>query len=127
LTDGVSMLLSEERLLQITGDASPDEAAEQLLAEANSRGGPDNLTALVVRVGSVAVKEKKYFVPEDEEFTSHSFTIGETAGGVREVEETFPAQTILSRLKRQAWYPYRFWFLATLYLLLLILLFSFWA
>src|SRR5690606_13324630 len=99
----------------------------RLLEEANSRGSPDNVTAVVLRVNSVESRNKRYSLPQGSAFEPASVQLGETMGGVREVEETYPVQDAFSRLKRQPWYPYRFWLLGSLYLLLLILLFSVWG
>lgn len=49
-TDGLSDLLPLELLEKILLDSSsPEEASRILIEEANRRGGPDNITALVVR------------------------------------------------------------------------------
>ncbi len=50
-TDGLSTLVNGPELVEITrGYRQPDVAAEQLVAIANTRGAPDNVTAVVARV-----------------------------------------------------------------------------
>lgn len=126
-SDGVSMLLSTEHMTRILQQHDPAQAAERMLEEANSRGSPDNVTAVVLRVNSVEVRNKKYALKEDRAFEPSSVALGETLGGVREVEDQYPVQDFMSKLKRQPWYEYRFWLLGSLYLVLLIVMFSIWA
>lgn len=125
-SDGVSMLLSPELITRIVSENPPAEACAALLAEANSRGSPDNVTALVLRVNRVEPKNKRYALPPGGAFTPVSVQLGETLGGVRQVEDDYPSQGPLSRMRRHVLYPYRFWLLGSIYLILLILLFSFW-
>lgn len=49
-TDGLSGLVDEEDMLQIVETYQPEESVRQLIARANAAGGPDNITAIVVRV-----------------------------------------------------------------------------
>lgn len=126
-SDGVSMLLSPEHMTRILSSSSPEQAVRQLIDESNARGSPDNVTAVVIRVNAVEPRPKKYQLPPDRAFEPASINLGETMGGVRQVEEDYPVQDLFSQLRRQPWYPYRFWLLGSLYLLLLILLFSFWS
>ena len=55
-SDGVSMLLDEKRIAQVVTGADPEAATTALIAEANERGAPDNLTATVLRVDEVAFR-----------------------------------------------------------------------
>ncbi len=48
-TDGVSGELSDEEMAQIVGTRPADDAAAELVAQANSLGGTDNATALIVQ------------------------------------------------------------------------------
>jgi len=125
LSDGVSMLLSETMLRQIVTGAEPQEAARQLLAEANDRGAPDNVTAVVVEVRQVDPRPKRYALP-DEATGSESVDISDTMSGIRRIEDEYPANGPLGKLRKHPWYPYRIWILGSLYLLLLFLLFSLW-
>lgn len=124
-SDGVSMLVSDGLMKQIIGENDPEKAVELLLAEANDRGSPDNLTAVVVHVVSVNPKPKRYDLPDDADEPT-SVEVGETLSGVRRVEDEFPVRSPLRALRRQPWYPYRAWILGSLYLVLLFLLFSLW-
>ena len=54
-TDGLSNLVSVEELYQFVSRYPPQAAADRLIGLANQRGGPDNVTAVVVQVGSVSV------------------------------------------------------------------------
>jgi serine/threonine protein phosphatase PrpC len=49
-TDGLSGLVDEAEILQIVETYQPEESVRQLIARANAAGGPDNITAIVVRV-----------------------------------------------------------------------------
>jgi serine/threonine protein phosphatase PrpC len=49
-TDGLSGLVDEAEILQIVETYQPEESVRQLIATANAAGGPDNITAIVVRV-----------------------------------------------------------------------------
>ena len=125
-SDGVSMLLSEEQILEIVNNHHPDEAMRQLLEEANRRGSPDNITAVVMEVREVEARSKNYALPPTQEDTPNSITISQTMSGIRRVEETYPRQDLSAKMRRQAWYPYRLWILGSLYLVLLIIIFSLW-
>lgn len=122
VSDGVSMLLSEPRMAQTITELAPDEAARRLVQEANDRGSPDNVTAVVMRVEEVVPKPKRYDL-HGEPLSTSSVDIGDTLSGIRRVEEGFPGNGPLSRLKRHPWYPYRFWLAGSAYLLALLVLF----
>ncbi|CAN5851190.1 hypothetical protein BH23DEI1_BH23DEI1_04540 [soil metagenome] len=124
-SDGVSMLLSDAILTRIVSDHPPQLAAEGLLAEANDRGSPDNVTAVVLHVERVVARPKRYTVP-DHDAEPSSIDITETLSGIREVEDAFPVQSLLNAMRRQPWYPYRIWLVGSLYLVLLFLIFSIW-
>lgn len=53
-TDGVSGELSDEEMAQIVRTRPPDDAAAELVAQANSLGGTDNATALIVQAEAQA-------------------------------------------------------------------------
>ena len=124
-SDGVSMLVSEGLLRQILTDHPPQAAADLLIAEANDRGAPDNVTALVVHAQEVAHRPKRYELPaEIDEPTS--VEVRGTQSGIREVEAAFPARSPLRAVRNHPWYPYRGWIVGSLYLVLLFLVFSLW-
>src|SRR5439155_11251468 len=52
-TDGLSGLVSDEELLRIVEQSVPQESVYHLVERANENGGPDNITAIVVRVQEV--------------------------------------------------------------------------
>jgi hypothetical protein len=121
----VSRLVSVGRIRQILTDHPPLAAADLLVAEANDRGAPDNVTALVVHVQDVAARSKRYELP-DEIDEPTSVEVRGTQSGIREVEAAFPARSPLRALRNHAWYPYRGWIVGSLYLVLLFLVFSLW-
>jgi protein phosphatase len=53
-SDGLYNVLANREILDAVGTRDSAEACASLLGEANARGTPDNLTAVVVRVGEVA-------------------------------------------------------------------------
>jgi protein phosphatase len=125
-SDGISMLLPPELLQRIVLGNPPELACQLLLEEANNRGSPDNITAVVLKVNEVTARPKRYALPADQAGEPNSVQIGESMSGIRNIEDAFPVQDIFSKLRKQAWYPYRLWLLGSLYLLLLIIVFSVW-
>lgn len=124
-SDGISMLLPPEVLQRIVLDNPPEVSCKQLLAEANKRGSPDNITAVVLDVNQVTSRVKRYALPAEAQ-VPNTVNIGESMSGIRNIEDAFPVQDMFSKLRKQAWYPYRLWLLGSLYLLLLIIVFSVW-
>jgi serine/threonine protein phosphatase PrpC len=55
-TDGLSGLVSDEEILRIVNQYVPQESVYHLVERANENGGPDNITAIVVRVQEVGVE-----------------------------------------------------------------------
>ncbi len=124
-SDGVSMLLTEDVMKTIVAQHLPDEAVKQLIAEANRRGSPDNITAVVLEIEHVETRSKKYALPDNYQ-EPKSVTIGSSGTGIRKVEEAFPRQDFAAKLRRHPLYPYRLWLLGILYLLLVLVIFAFW-
>jgi len=56
-TDGLSNLVEDLELRDVASSMPPQAACEQLIRLANDRGGPDNITALIVRVVSTGEEE----------------------------------------------------------------------
>ncbi|HCI80019.1 MAG TPA: Stp1/IreP family PP2C-type Ser/Thr phosphatase [Ktedonobacter sp.] len=52
-SDGLSGLLEDDELLNIVNQYVPQESVYHLIERANEHGGPDNITAIVVRVQEV--------------------------------------------------------------------------
>jgi serine/threonine protein phosphatase PrpC len=53
-SDGLTGMLEDEQLLQILrSDGGPQAWVDQMVTEANRRGGLDNITAIVIRIDSV--------------------------------------------------------------------------
>ena len=52
-TDGLSAMVNEEELQRIVHQFVPQESVYHLVERANENGGPDNITAIVVRVNEV--------------------------------------------------------------------------
>ena len=121
-SDGVTMLLSDETLAEVVSKHPPAEAVVRLLALADERGSPDNVTAVVLFVNKLEPKPKKYALPESAQ--PSSVKLGATMSGVRQIEDAFPLIDAFSKLRRHPLYPYRFWILGCLYLVLLFVFFS---
>ena len=51
-TDGLSAVIEDEDLRAIVAQYDPEESVQHLIARANEAGGPDNVTAIVVRVSA---------------------------------------------------------------------------
>lgn len=63
-TDGLTGELSNQQLRQtLIAMADPQEAVESLIAQANSSGGHDNITAIVVDVGQAADAARTQVLP----------------------------------------------------------------
>lgn len=123
-SDGISMLLSDEQLLDIVMQNGFEEAVQTLISEANGRGSPDNITAVVLEIEQVEKQSKPYSLPSEHAAEPQSVTISPTMTGIRMIEDVYPRQDTVSKMKRQAWYPYRLWILGSLYLVLLIVIFT---
>ncbi|MEX2534130.1 MAG: PP2C family serine/threonine-protein phosphatase [Trueperaceae bacterium] len=122
-SDGASMLLPDELLLSLASEGNPEEVADRIIAEADERGSPDNVTAVLMEVVTLEPRPKRYALPEGNS-VPESVNLGETMSGVRKIEEAYAVQDLFARMRRQKWYPYRVWLLGSLYLLLLIVIFS---
>ena len=67
-SDGLSGPVPAEAIRKVLGRADPDDAAAKLIAEARRHGGPDNITAVVLRFDEPrpAGEEVTLVVPADE-------------------------------------------------------------
>ncbi|EFH84083.1 Stp1/IreP family PP2C-type Ser/Thr phosphatase [Ktedonobacter racemifer] len=53
-TDGLHALIGEDEMRSIVQQYSPEESTQRLIVRANEQGGPDNITAVVVRISLAA-------------------------------------------------------------------------
>jgi serine/threonine protein phosphatase PrpC len=120
-SDGLTLLLPDALILQIAQRGPPAEVVAELLRRADERGSPDNVTAALLLVTEVEARPKAYALPSE---TPVSVTLGDGAAGLSEVEAAFPYRGRAAWLRRHPLYPYRFWLLGCLGLLLLFLLFT---
>ena len=65
-SDGLYKYLTSEEINEIVTNASLDSSAEKLIALANSRGGDDNITVVVVKAGHNNVSNKTVRIDGDE-------------------------------------------------------------
>lgn len=123
-SDGISIVVNDEMLLEIIAKHPVDEAAQILISEANAKGSPDNITAIIIEIEHVEKQNKPYSLPSEHAIEPQSVTISPTMTGIKHIEDIYPRQDAVSKMKRQAWYPYRLWLLGSLYLVLLIVIFA---
>ncbi len=57
-SDGLSNMVDDDSLMNLTMSDYPEEAAEALVRLANDHGGADNITVQVIRLGSLEILEK---------------------------------------------------------------------
>lgn len=57
-SDGMSNMVDDETLMNVTMGGYPEEAAEELVRLANEHGGADNVTVQIVRLGTLEMLEK---------------------------------------------------------------------
>ncbi len=57
-SDGLTNMLDDDTLLNITMGDYPEEAADTMVKLANAHGGSDNITVQVIRIGSLEMMEK---------------------------------------------------------------------
>jgi len=71
-SDGLSGPVPAEAIRKALGRVDPEDAAAKLIAEARKHGGPDNITAVVLRFDGplAAVEEVTLVVPADEAATA---------------------------------------------------------
>ncbi len=65
-SDGLYNLVKETELLSIVSENSLDDAVQKLIDLANERGGTDNITVILVRVGDAFPRGPEEFPPEPE-------------------------------------------------------------
>ena len=95
-TDGLSGLVSDEDLQRIVDQFVPQESVYHLVERANENGGPDNITAIVVRVQEVGREQPNGHRP----VPVGGYSLGteaRTTGPLGTVPLTFPVQAGNSR------------------------------
>ena len=120
-SDGLTLLLSDEALLEVVSQNPPEEAVHDLVRRANERGSPDNVTALVIAVRDAEVRSKLYALPDE---LPVSVELGEDDKGLLAVEEAFPYRGRSQRLRRHPLWPYRYWVVGYALLIALFILFG---
>ena len=120
-TDGLSLLLPDELLLEVVAHTPPDEAVRELVRRAHERGSPDNVTALVALVREVEARPKAYTLPLE---MPVSVLLGEDDEGLASVEAAFPYRGRWAWLRRHPLWSYRGWLLGCALLLALFAFFS---
>lgn len=97
-SDGLSNLVSDEELSAFVEQYEPQDSVVQLVACANDRGGIDNITAIVVRVGHAksfsivsrfALPQYNNFIPSDTNIDD------DQSGGTRELRALGDNETSL--------------------------------
>jgi serine/threonine protein phosphatase PrpC len=61
-SDGLYNVVKNEEILKIVSTASIDESIQQLISLANERGGPDNITVIIVQIDSSFPAQASDFV-----------------------------------------------------------------
>lgn len=126
-SDGVTAMLPDGLLQELLAEDDPKRVVERVLDAADERGSPDNVSAVVAVVDRVEASPRPYELPPAlyDAPTDSSWTVEmrPTMSGVREIESRFPGRGPMRWLRRQAWYPYRLWILASAYLAFLLVLF----
>lgn len=65
-SDGLTGMLEDEQLVRIlTSNGGPEQWVDRLVAEANRRGGLDNITAIVVRIDAIGSSTGEHPVPPE--------------------------------------------------------------
>jgi protein phosphatase len=111
-SDGLSSVVASSTLSQALAQLEPQAAADALIAEADARGSPDNVTAVVVAVEAVAATPKRYETPLGEG-DPISLQVAAGRSTLRALEEHFPTRSLLRRYRRARWFPYLPWILAS--------------
>jgi len=120
-SDGLTLLLPDDLIMQVVASAPPEDAVAELLRRADERGSPDNVTAALLAVEEVTVRPKAYTLPAE---LPVSVTLGVANEGLGEVEAAFPSRGRSARWRRHPLFPYRWWLLGCLALVLLFLFFG---
>lgn len=118
LSDGVFSLLDEPVITGIAGLGSAEAIAQRFVEEANRRGSPDNVTAVVGIVSEAAPGRPQYRT----DGPATTFTIGAGTNVMSTVEDAFPRNTLYARLRRHPYFLYRWWALGSALLFIILIL-----
>jgi len=58
-SDGLTNVVGEDRIRQVVSLYEPQEACDELVQEANTRGGPDNISLIMVHISEVTPVEEE--------------------------------------------------------------------
>jgi len=58
-SDGLTGMVDDEEIVSVISNSDPEDAVAELVARANAKGGPDNITVVVVSVDSIGAKNKR--------------------------------------------------------------------
>lgn len=94
-TDGLSGLISEDELQRIVNQFVPQESVYHLIERANENGGPDNITAIVMRVQEVGREPPNSYRPADGRETAGD---ARTTAPLTTMPLAFPVRTSNSRV-----------------------------
>lgn len=121
LSDGVFSLLDDSVMTGIAGLGSAEAIAQRFVEEANRRGSPDNVTAVVGIVVDPAPSRPPYRADNP----ATTLEIGTSTNVMSVVEEAFPRNTLIARFRRHPYFAYRWWIAgsAVLFIVLLLALF----
>lgn len=121
LSDGVFSLLDDSVMTGIAGLGSAEAIAQRFVEEANRRGSPDNVTAVVGIVVDPATSRP----PFRADGPVATLEIGKGTNVMSVIEDAFPRNTVLARFRRHPYYAFRWWVAgsAVLFVILLLALF----
>lgn len=120
-SDGLTLLLPDDLILKVVLSAAPEDAVAELLRRADERGSPDNVTAALLVIEEVVARPKAYTLPS---VTPVTVVLGEDTEALGAVEAAFPYRGRTAKLRRHQLFPYRWWLLGCVFLLLLFILFG---
>jgi protein phosphatase len=97
-SDGLSGPVDDERISSILSGAADGEAAVGgLLAEANAAGGPDNITAVLLRIGDRWNEAETVSVEKESRSTQQIALLGEPdANGTEEISDRAGVATVVA-------------------------------
>jgi serine/threonine protein phosphatase PrpC len=91
-SDGLHGVVEDEELAMMVSGRALDDACEKLVALANERGGPDNITLVLARPDGPEIEEgsSNSYVPDDDDLELPDYPEDEIEGGHRGDEQPGP-------------------------------------